>query len=238
MRLRYPELDWLRTLSIVGMVVYHAAYDLDVLYGWNVNAHDNWWKILQLTTAILFLLLVGASFAASSVGRTPTEIWRKALRRFGIIGVAALAVSAATWLMDGETYVRFGILHLIALSSLLLPLLSFLRERAAILGVLIITLSFFLNIRTNTAWLLPLGLMPPGFRSVDWFPLVPWFGYVLIGYAMGHALYVRGLRGTPAAMSRMQHVLAWPGQHALAVYLLHQPLLLGSLWLLLGKAAF
>ncbi len=238
MRPRYPELDWLRTAAIIGMVLYHGAYDLDALYGWELHVDDGLWKLLQRCTAILFLLLVGMSYAASSAGRTAQEMRARSLRRFLLIGGCAAMVSAGTWLADGETYVRFGILHLIAVSSLLLPLLSPLRERAGAVGVLILLAASLLPDRAGTAWLLPLGVMPEGFRSVDWFPLIPWFGVILLGYAAGCVLYVRGLRGTPGYSPRWLHVISWPGRYALLIYLLHQPLLLALCWLTLGRPAF
>lgn len=238
MRLRYPELDWLRTAAVIGMIVYHGAFDLDVFYGRNLGVTGGWWKAFQESVAVLFLLLVGMSFAASSAGRTRHELHRRAWRRFLTIGGCALLVSAGTWLADPATYVRFGILHLIAVSALLLPLFAPLRERAGALGVLILLAGPILQGRTGAAWLLPLGVMPRGFQSVDWFPLIPWFGVILLGFAAGHALYVRGLRGAPAPASRFTRMLGWPGRHALAVYLLHQPLLLALCWAAWGPPAF
>jgi uncharacterized membrane protein len=60
--------------------------------------------------------------------------------------------------------------------------------------------------------------------------LFPWTGLVLVGVALGHAL----LRRSFAPLAPLQHaprVLPWLGRHALIVYLLHQPLLIGLLWL-------
>ena len=57
--------DLLRTLTIILMIVYHAAYDLETFYGWSIGVHEGWWKLLARIACSLFLLLVGLSFVLS-----------------------------------------------------------------------------------------------------------------------------------------------------------------------------
>ena len=65
-------------------------------------------------------------------------------------------------------------------------------------------------------------------------PLAPWAGIALAGIALGHALARRDFVAlTPLAGSRAW--LAWLGRHSLAVYMVHQPVLLGVLWLAVGR---
>lgn len=220
MKYRYLEVDLLRTLAILMMIAYHFAYDLEFYYGWDIGIFEGiGWIFLRQSTAALFLLLVGVSFAISW-DRTPT--YRKYLKRgLGVIACGML-VSAATYWWEPETYVRFGILHMIGASILLLPLFTKMKEGSAVVGLIIMILGMIMP--------------PPTFTSVDYFPLIPWFGVVLLGYAIGHALYIRqrGFRGSSSDSSassdsphaRRRRALAWPGRHALILYLLHQPLLL------------
>lgn len=234
---RRRELDLLRTLAIVLMIVYHAAYDGSAFHQWNIDVLRGGWKALQLLTASLFLLLVGMSAALSehamqsSAVDTPLR-WHKRLARACWIGSAALGVSAATWLFHEETFVRFGVLHLIALSAILLPLFRKLRGYAALLGLLILFMEPLMrNTTASSPLLLPLGLHPPSFRTIDYFPLIPWFGVILIGFALGHMLYVGSPRWkmVPPFQEHPHPILtalAWPGRHALIIYLLHQPVLL------------
>lgn len=230
MRNRYIELDLLRTLAIIMMIVYHLAYDLQEYYGWNIGVFENTgWYLLRLSTASLFLLLVGCSFAISW-NKTPT--YRKYFKRgLGVIACGML-VSAVTYVVDPETYVRFGILHMIGTSILLLPFFARLREWNAMIG-LGIGLGFGLGLGTaNTSVFIPLGIPPPDFTSVDYFPLIPWFGVVLIGYAIGYHIYVRKKPPLFSIINSQFSIFVWPGRHALLIYLLHQPLILGILGLL------
>jgi uncharacterized membrane protein len=228
---RYIELDLLRSAAIAGMIVYHAAYDLQSFYGWDTNVFTGGWKLFQIAVASLFLLLAGVT--SSFANRRP---WK----RFARIGTAALLVTATTYVIDPDTYVRFGILHLIALSALLLLPLSRFRLWLLIPGVLLIVLGPWIGqMSADTPFFLPLGVTYLGFVTVDYFPLIPWFGVVLIGYSIGYTFYVRFAdRRTfrsEAKQPRSYATLSWPGQHSLAIYLLHQPVIIAILWLTLGR---
>jgi uncharacterized membrane protein len=233
---RYPELDLLRTVAILGMVTYHAAYDLASFYGWQIDVFGGGWWWLERAIASLFLLLVGISFAVSA-HRTPYTPYAKYLRRGLTLLAWGMAVSLATYLWMPQTYVRFGVLHLIGTSVLLLPLVAGLRERAILLGIFFLLLHApLLHLRAASEWLLPIGIMPAHFATVDYFPLVPWFGVVLIGYGLGYFAYVR-MRAwrTRLPTHNLPQALTWPGRHSLFLYLIHQPVILGILWLAMGR---
>jgi uncharacterized membrane protein len=233
---RYPELDLLRTLAIGCMVAYHAAYDLDAFYGWNIDATRGAWKIFQIGIGSLFLLLIGLSFAASARGRSPAVIRHRAARRFATLLAAAVIVSAATYVTDRDTYVRFGILHLAAFAALLLPFLRSMGAWNLLGGGLIVGGGLLIGRPTvSHPWLLWLGFPQSGFRSVDYYPLIPWLGAIAIGLGLGHLLYIRGWRGEPGPTSRAAALLGLPGRRSLFIYLAHQPIILALLWLILGQ---
>lgn len=246
-RARYPELDLLRTLAIVGMVVYHLAYDLKFLYHREIAVHAGGWALLQRLVCTLFLLLVGAGVAISlQRGSRPGRPFLLALRStyprclkrgLGIL-FFGMVITALTALFDPRTFVSFGILHCIGVSMLLLPLLAQLKEWNALVGGGVFVVAGFLPRHANASLLLPLGVTPPGWQSLDYFPLLPWFGPVLIGYAVGHWLYVRRtawrryLPGVPETPTR---ILTSPGRHSLLIYLLHQPILFALLAAIHGR---
>jgi uncharacterized membrane protein len=232
---RYPEIDALRTIAIFMMVVYHTLWDLENLYGWPIlRSLGVGGRLFARTTAILFLLLVGVNFAIARLRNPSYErvLWRAAR----ILG-AAILVSLATYMFDPETFVRFGVLHLIGVSVLLLPLSASLREWNALLGIAVIALGTAPEGMTvGTPMLLPLGITPPHFTTVDYFPLFPWLGVILLGVSVGHLLYIRApaWRRFSILTSRFS-ILTWPGRHSLLLYLLHQPLILVTITLILGK---
>jgi uncharacterized membrane protein len=146
------------------------------------------------------------------------------------IAAAALLVSLGSWLFAGDRFIYFGILHLVALALLLGSLCAVLGHWNAVLGLLIVVIG--LSVHSDMFnpklwnWL--------GFASIkpateDYAPLFPWFGIVLIGMALGQTWIQRGL---PGAHYRLPRVLCWLGRWSLTVYLTHQMILIGMLWVI------
>jgi len=134
--------------------------------------------------------------------------------------------------------VVFGILHCIGLSlALAIPLAKVKPRNLALLGFGVIVSGVFLaGLRFDFPWLLWLGAAPAGFASIDYFPLLPWLGFLLLGVAFAKKFYSktetspRKIRETKKVSSGIiTSGLAFLGRHSLAVYLVHQPLLLAAL---------
>ena len=104
------------------------------------------------------------------------------------------------------------------------------------LGVIFIVIGIFLRTFTvEFPWLLWLGFVPSTFSSVDYVPLLPYFGIVLLGIFAGNSIYTRGVR----RFSLKDHSsftpvrgLSFIGRHALVIYFLHEPIIVGLIMLL------
>ncbi|TGQ03474.1 heparan-alpha-glucosaminide N-acetyltransferase domain-containing protein, partial [Mesorhizobium sp. M2E.F.Ca.ET.219.01.1.1] len=83
-------------------------------------------------------------------------------------------------------------------------------------------------------WLWWIGLSAINPRSNDYVPLFPWFGAVLAGIAVVKLASASGLLARLGTWmpGRWSNPLTFIGRHSLAFYLIHQPLLFGSIWLL------
>lgn len=236
---RYGELDLLRALAIVLMVLYHLVFDLSALYGWDIDVFRDGWWLLARTSANLFLLLVGISF---SISWERSGSWRKYMRRGLFIFSCGLLVSIATYVFDPASYVRFGILHLIGVSMILLPLFASLKRWNVLLGIGLIIAgnTFIKGMTAPTSLFIPLGIPPTSFETVDYFPLLPWFGVILIGVGIGNILYIQHNFWRTMIPSDLER---WSGmrfasvlsRYSLLIYLLHQPLLLLLLRLMIGS---
>lgn len=235
---RLPSLDILRGMALLGMIAFHAAYDLQQYWQWDIDVFHGAWKLLARTTATTFLLVSGIAVARSEErmrALPPSVRWQRRLMRFGILLFFALCVSAATFALEPRTAVVFGILHLLAASRLLLPLFARLRGGAIVLGTLWIACGRSAPWEVSTSLAIPLGFVPTGFASVDYFPLLPWFGVPLIGMGLLSLPGFRHAAGHPLSAHPWLMPLAWLGRRSLIVYLLHQPLLLATLAVLFGR---
>lgn len=236
---RLWEVDVARTVAILMMVVYHVGWDVDFLAPQlPIDPFSGGWRALQVATGSSFLFIVGVSLAISqgrseARGATWWASYQRHARRAATVIGAALLVSLVTFIALGsEDYIRFGILHCIGVSMLIAPLLWRLGPWVALLGVGAIAAGLALhNIEVGTSWLAWLGLRPDsGSAGVDYYPLLPWIGPVLIGLAVGALLYPRGERGRLTGWLRTPPppgILAGlPGRHSLPIYLVHQLILI------------
>jgi uncharacterized membrane protein len=237
---RYWEIDALRGVAIVMMVVYHLVYDLTLFGYYQANVFIGPWRVFARVTATLFILLVGVSLTLSHA-----RISRKAsgwslyenylLRGLKLLGWG-MVITLAAQVYTGRASIIFGILHLIGTATILAyPFLS-LHLANLVLGAAIIALGVYLNeLPVTHDWLLVLGLKsPPTVYQLDYFPLLPWFGVALLGLFAGQFLYPGGRRrfNLPGLGERPGvQELAWLGRRSLLVYLAHQPLLIAVLTL-------
>ncbi|HWR38988.1 MAG TPA: heparan-alpha-glucosaminide N-acetyltransferase [Patescibacteria group bacterium] len=213
---RIGEIDLFRGLAILLMVIFHTVVDLQDFFHIDLDYRSGIWYFVGRSSAILFMLLAGIS----------SQFSRSNLRRGLQVLAAGLLVTGATYCFLPDAYVRFGILQLLGCSMLLQPLAARLSVFAQLLLALLVLVAgpSVAVLNTDTSLLLPLGLMPPGFRSIDYYPLLPWYGVFLLGAAGGRLIYANRRSRLPFSLS--ENPLNWLGRHSLTIYLLHQPLLL------------
>lgn len=236
---RFWEVDFLRGMAIVLMILFHLAFDLNYFGVYEVELTSGFWFYLARITALLFLLLVGVSLTLS---HSRARLWGqedqfrfRLLKRGLWILSLAMGVTLVTYLLLGKGLIVFGVLHLIGVSLLLAYPFLRLHGTNFIFGLLFILFGLYLqSLRVDFPWLLWLGLAPQDFSSVDYFPLFPWFGVILMGVAFGDFFYrdyrrrihLPDLAGAPPAKW-----LAFLGRNSLAIYLAHQPMLIGLMYL-------
>jgi len=229
---RYPEIDMFRGIAILMMILFHTVFDLSFFRVYAIDISSGLWKYFAYSTATLFLLIVGISLTIShsraAASRSGYRLARKFLYRGTGIFFLGLLVTSGTWLYLKEGFIIFGILHLIGVSVMISPLFFRFKKYNLVWGLLFIVTGYFLASVSGPVWLLPLGIHPPDFWSVDYEPLFPWTGVVLSGMGMGEYLYPGGLRrfALPRTPAFFIQTLAWLGRHSLVVYLVHQPVII------------
>jgi uncharacterized membrane protein len=230
---RIDLLDVARGMALVAMAIYHFTWDLEFFgYVEAGTAAVGGWKMFARCIASSFLFLVGVSLFLAH-GRQIR--WRPFWRRWAMIVASAALITVATWFAMRETFIFFGILHQIALASLLG--LLFVRVPApltlAAAAAVIALPAFFRAEAFDSPFLWWTGLSPTNPRSNDFVPLFPWFGAVLIGIAAGRLMVRSGFSTWLATIAapRAAHPLSLAGRHSLAFYLIHQPVLIAGLWL-------
>lgn len=230
---RIPVFDVARGVALAAMALYHFSWDLEFFGLADLGVTENpLWIAFARAIAGSFLALVGVSlFLAHARGIR----WRPFLRRLAAVAAAAGAITLLSAQADPDGIIWFGILHCIAVSSVLG--LAFLRAPLWLVIVVamacLVASSLLASPAFNAhAWLW-LGLASDPVPSNDYNPLLPWFGCVLAGIALARSILpladgAAWARRQP--QSRLARTLALAGRHSLLFYLVHQPVLMGVLW--------
>ena len=221
------------------------------------GAVEGFWKYWQRFTAGTFLILVGVSltlvYRRERERRGPGErIFPSSsgavLKIFGLGMIITVVVTVA-----GVGYVDFGILHLIGASTILAirccVSVAELRARVVLRhrrkAIYACKLRRALDAHRHRLdhdhpfidgrWLARFGITPTYYPAVDHFPLIPWFGVVLLGVWFGNWFYAGNQRlillpdwGDMLPIRGLRFL----GRHSLVIYLVHQPLILLVLMLL------
>lgn len=228
---RIGFLDTLRGIALLAMASYHFTWDLG-MFGYidPATATEGGWRIYARAIASSFLFLAGFSlYLAHRRGIR----WPAFAKRFAMVAGAALLISVATYVAVPAGWIFFGILHNIALASLIG--LLFLRLPALVtmsVAVLALVAPMYLSSDSfNTIWLSWIGFatMPP--RSNDYVPLLPFLSPFLFGLAVSQIVTPRGLLDRFRRPSGRRNLLAFFGRHSLSSYLIHQPVLIGLVYL-------
>ena len=226
-----------RGAALAAMAVYHFSWDLS-FYGLAdiAVASATGWIVFARMIASTFLALVGVSLVLAARGGIN---WRGYGRRLAQVAAAAAAITVATWFAFPGAFIFFGILHAVALFSVLAlafvrlpPVLTLAAAALAFAAPSLVSAPLF-----DQWWLLWTGLgtfFPP---SNDYVPLFPWFGATLTGLALARIAEGRGLWDRLADWrpdTGLARLASLAGRHSLLVYLAHQPVLLA----LLGAVAW
>jgi len=221
---RYFYIDVWRGIAIVMMIVFHFVYDLSFFEYIEVDFNrEPLWLNFRILIVAIFLCLVGISLQLAT---KRTLNLQRYFRRMGLLIGAAALVSVGSYFVFPDNLIYFGVLHFIAVASVLGLLFKKLFWANLILGLVIIILGiqFYQGVFASSFWYWT-GLMSDRPYRVDYVPLSPWFGVVLIGMFL--ACVIEKYKVLSIKYHRKNKVisfLAWGGRHSLLIYLLHQPL--------------
>ncbi|EHQ91921.1 heparan-alpha-glucosaminide N-acetyltransferase [Desulfosporosinus youngiae] len=214
---RYGEIDVLRAIAIVLMVLFHLVYDLREFAGININYQDPFWFVIGKTSALLFIFISGL---AGGFSRSPVKRGVKVLS-YGMV------ITAVTYLAMKDMYVRFGILHFLGVTMILSAFISSLSSRMlwALAGASALLGFWFKGFVLETSLLLPFGLMYKEFGSMDYYPLFPYISVTFLGILAYRYFYAQ--RSEPLLAFRLNFKpVLWLSRNSLAIYLVHQPIIL------------
>jgi len=214
--LRVDELDSLRATALVLMLILNFVTDLNHFGLINTETGDMWWWMARIT-ASLFVGISGVSYFLAH--RLEYDFTKTSGRTKRLI-FWAFVITIITYIFEPSVYVRFGVLHLLALASIVAFPVA--RKPEFALGIGLILLIIPLSSNSNLVWF---GLSETVI-AVDYFPLNPWLGIFFIGLALASRIYPEG---KPLTGIQWPEKWLWFGRNTLTIYVIHQPILIGLL---------
>jgi uncharacterized membrane protein len=246
---RIWELDAVRGTAILLMAFDHLTYDLGYLLPmmWpavqnNPNIHSiidwavdfrnsdfaSWFRIFFIAGVFLFISGISGNLSRNNE--------RRGIRLFAM----AMALTFGTVIaylmgMTSGIIIYFGILHCLSVAMMLTPLLK--KTPIWMLVVLTAAISgigFYLeyNLVIGNWFLMPFGLPPKYFTTADYYPLLPYLGFYIVGLIFGHYVYNKKESLVIIPDRLKPKWLCYLGRHALFIYFFHQALLMVLVFLL------
>ena len=242
MKQRYHILDEIRGITLCSMILYHAVWDLVYIFGYN-------WKWYQSDMAFLWQQSICYTFILLS--GFCVSLGKNKVKRGLVVFGAGILISLVTELFMPQNRIRFGVLTLLGSCMLIAALAE--RINVTLWGIIINLLLFVLTRRINygvlgfadvTVARLPrflynlgdfgnyLGFTEQTFFSTDYFSLFPWLFLFLTGYYFYKWIEEKQWL---SSMTKAPSLGAWwrpIGRYSLIIYLLHQPVVYGLLYIL------
>ena len=220
---RFVELDFFRGLAIIGMVVFHYLFILMFIGAKDYKLYEGGFLLLARSVQFTFITLAGISMAISwNLKKSKTRQVKRGLK----VLLCAALVSLGSYLILPDYFIRFGILHMIGTSIILLtPLVH--KKYIHLLIAPAIYLGSFFHTPMNTFESFWYATGIDGWNkyyTLDYFSLMPWAALVSLGIFLGHILYEKNLLSTkmPKAIAPINFL----GRHSLLIYMIHPIILI------------
>lgn len=225
---RLIEIDALRGVAILFMVIFHIALSENLFSNKDYNLHGGFLEFTGHFSRTLFLFLMGTSLVLAYKKKKREN---KSYRMFQInrgvqILLYGLIVTFLTRLVLPQQYVAFGILHFMGLAIILL---SFIIDKKLIIYiVLILCLTSWTNVTSEKGTLFNYIIgTNTGFHgwTIDYFPLLKNIPKVLAGVLFGYYYINNPLPiNENIKKNKIVRILEKLGKQSLNVYMVHLPI--------------
>ena len=133
-----------------------------------------------------------------------------------------MVITAVTYILFPKHFVFFGTLHCIAAASVAGVFFADKPRLSLLLGLILVASNLILDptLIPFSDWL--------NVSPMDYIPFYPWVGVILFG------IYLESKRLHKVSFTRSRLVKATEllGRHSLKIYLIHRPVLFGTLFLI------
>lgn len=230
---RFWEIDFLRGIAVVMMVIFHTLFFMRYFEMIQIDLYKGFMFVFHSVIPILFVGLAGISLSIQR-DRKKSSIFLKSLKRGGFVFFLGMLITLITYMGFERGTVIFGILHMIGASIIMGSVFARFRYLNLVIGLVSIIMGhIFLRNVLNFPWLLVFGFPYYGFYTFDYYPLFPWIGVLFIGMFVGKMIYPGGKRRFELGKMRSWMTpIKYLGRVSLWVYIIHIPVIFGAIYLM------
>lgn len=235
---RIAALDILRGGAMILVMLYHLLFDLRYIYKIELPRPIT---PMQPEAEMVHICFLWVLFAVSGIC---TRYSKDAVKRGAFLYIAGFLITLVTSYFVPSELIVFGVLScfgaLMAICGLLRPLLDKIPWQILLISSVLLWIMirdfhqknvihlFITDIPIPApavgSYLYPIGITSEGFRSADYFPIIPYIFMFLTGYALHIPVKEHKL---PEKFYRMKcPPLEFIGRHSLLFYAVHQPVML------------
>lgn len=213
---RLELVDFLRGFAVILMLIYHFFFDME--YFGKISLSSPFWYFFPRFIGGTFIFVAGISLSLAK-RKYGEYLTRKTVKRGAKYLLLGLLITAVT--LPTSCYVRFGILHFFGLAVILGSFFAGYKKLSAAAGVVLFLTGLGLNqLVIGGEYLVWLGVMPINFCSLDYYPLLPWLGVMLIGIFVGNQFNLN------FRLPDFLKPVNFLGKKSLTIYMVQHPLIL------------
>ena len=226
---RINIIDTIRGVSFFPMCIFHIFYAYDLVNLFTTNVSQNGFISFLGMIRNIYILLAGVSLALGS-HENKKDYYMSRLKRSLNILMHAMIITIFTHLIFPTFGIKFGILHFIALGTLLVaPSAS--SNLMIIISLLLWIIFPFPPINNFIDTIT--GAMTH-YSMADWFPLNRNMPILLTGTLIGSIIYKTKINSTEIIVNEKKKdtLFEWMGKNSLYLYTGHMIIIISVMYLL------
>ena len=121
--MRYPEIDLIKGIAVILMVIFHYFYVAYLMEKPILDINSNMIHLLAVVAHNIFIFMVGVNMIVSykkhkQKNKSEDEYIGKQFKRALVLFLIGMAMTAITYIIFPDKYIRFGIFHFISVAIL------------------------------------------------------------------------------------------------------------------------
>ena len=215
---RYNIIDNLRGIAFIFMVIQHLFYFYDVSNDYQTKLSENFIiNTSGIIARIMFILLAGYS-VYMAYKKDPENHIKKRIKKSTEIFLHALFITFITYVLYPKYFIRFGILHFLALGTLLISFIS----SSKLLSIIFLVFVLLFNFPKINPFIDTITGASVNYLMMDWSPLYSSLPILLSGLIIGQHLDITDITDiSKIDFLQNENIITEIGKNSLNLYTLH-----------------